>query len=285
MQMPHPARGAREPRLVTAVVCVSPVSAASSWTSWWVSALLMLRLMIYPSTNRWYQGSICVCRLLGLRAGTLRSAVLASRTSCCPRSPNVPACSSSSRRSPRPMRPVTSWRVARKADAVTPASQDREQRGRVGQQQARAPVEPQQVRLPVLRIRCRRRLGDRRAQDSQELSRAPQDHCAIVRRGAASRWPGSSAPGAPAQGRSITPRPGQSRSLLPNDLLLAPVTLARPPAQARHPGGTPIRGPCPPRHPGGVREAHIRWGGAGRDVTVPQRPRSAAERMVAMVDK
>ncbi len=29
----------------------------------------MLRLMIYLSTNIWYQGSICVCRLLGLRAG------------------------------------------------------------------------------------------------------------------------------------------------------------------------------------------------------------------------
>jgi hypothetical protein len=66
--------------------------------------------------------------------------------------------------------------------------EDREQRGRVGQQQARAPTEPQQVRVPVLRIRRRRRLGDRRAQDSQELSRAPQDHCAIVRRGAASSW-------------------------------------------------------------------------------------------------
>ena len=52
---------------------------------------------------------------------TLRSAVVASRTSCCPRSPNVPA-GSSSRRSSRPMRPVTSWRVARKADAVTSAS-------------------------------------------------------------------------------------------------------------------------------------------------------------------
>ena len=44
-----------------------------------------------------------------------------SRTSCCPRSPNVPA-GSSSRRSSRPMRPVTSWRVARKPDAVTSAS-------------------------------------------------------------------------------------------------------------------------------------------------------------------
>ena len=52
---------------------------------------------------------------------TLRSAVLASRTSCCPRWPNVPA-GSSPRRSSRPMRPVTSWRVARKADAVTSAS-------------------------------------------------------------------------------------------------------------------------------------------------------------------
>ena len=52
---------------------------------------------------------------------TLRFAVLASRTSCWPRSPNVPA-GSSSRRSSRPMRPVTSWRVARKPDAVTSAS-------------------------------------------------------------------------------------------------------------------------------------------------------------------
>jgi 5-methylcytosine-specific restriction endonuclease McrA len=46
----------------------------------------------------------------------------------------------------------------------------------VGQQQALAPIEPQQVRVPVLWIRRRRRVGDRRAHDSQELTGAPQDH-------------------------------------------------------------------------------------------------------------
>ena len=101
---------------------------------------------------------------------------------------------------------------------------DREQRRRAGQQQARAPIEPQQVRVPVPGIRRRRRPGDPRAQDSQELSRAPQDHWAIVRRGAASRWPGSSAPRTPAQGRSITPRPEQSRSLVPNEPGARPAT-------------------------------------------------------------
>src|SRR6266700_4673859 len=44
--------------MVTAIVCVSPDSAASSWTSWWVSALLMLRLIIYLSTHYCYQGTI-----------------------------------------------------------------------------------------------------------------------------------------------------------------------------------------------------------------------------------
>jgi hypothetical protein len=52
---------------------------------------------------------------------TQRSAVLARRTSCCSRSPNV-AAGRSSRRSSRPIRPVTSWCVARRLDAVTSAS-------------------------------------------------------------------------------------------------------------------------------------------------------------------
>ena len=183
---------------------------------------------------------------------TLRSAVLASRTSCCPRSPNVPA-GSCSRRSSRPMRPVTSWRVARKDDAVTSASKIVNSVAEWGQQQARAPVGPQQVHVPVPGIRRRRRPGDRRAQDSQEPSRAPQDHRAIARRGAASRWPGSTAPGAPAQSRSITPRPEQSRSLLPNEPAACPgnpraSSCAGPPSWGNADPGT-----VPPRHPAGVR--------------------------------
>jgi hypothetical protein len=131
--------------------------------------------------------------------------------------------------------------------------EDREQRRRVGQQQARAPIGPQQVRVPVLGIRRRRRLGGRRAQDSQELSRAPQDHCAIVRRGAASRRPGSSAPGAPAQGVASRPVRDNPISITERPCCLPREPPARPPAQVRHPGGTPIQGPFPPRRPAGVR--------------------------------
>jgi hypothetical protein len=37
--------------MVTAMVCVSPVSSASSRTSWWVSSFLMFRLNVYLSTK------------------------------------------------------------------------------------------------------------------------------------------------------------------------------------------------------------------------------------------
>src|ERR1700687_5987282 len=49
--------------MVTAVVCVSPVNAASSWTSRWVSSLLMLRLTIHLSTQ------MLLPRYLQLRSG------------------------------------------------------------------------------------------------------------------------------------------------------------------------------------------------------------------------
>ncbi len=60
-------------------------------------------------------------RLLADPDSLWRSAVLASRTSCRSRSPKVPA-GRPSRRSSRPMRPVTSWPVSRRPDAVTSAS-------------------------------------------------------------------------------------------------------------------------------------------------------------------
>ena len=59
----------------------------------------------------------------------------------------------------------------------------REKRGRVGQQQALATIEPQQIRVPVLRVRRWRRLrSERRPDDGEKLARAPQNHHAIVRR-------------------------------------------------------------------------------------------------------
>ena len=51
--------------------------------------------------------------------------------------------------------------------------EDREERRHVGQQEALAPIEPQQVRVPVLRVTRRCRVGDRRADDGQELPRTP----------------------------------------------------------------------------------------------------------------
>ncbi len=120
--------------------------------------------------------------------------------------------------------------------------EDREQRRRVGQQQARAPVEPQQVRVPVLGIRRRRRprrppspgqagafsctagsLCDRTACSREQVARFFRSPCARL--------------------RAVASRPVRNNPNLcyRTNLLLAPVTPARSPAQARHPGGTPIQ--------------------------------------------
>ena len=55
--------------------------------------------------------------------------------------------------------------------------EDGEKRGRVGEKQALAAIEPQQVRVPVLGVGRRRWFADeRRADGGEEFLGAPQDH-------------------------------------------------------------------------------------------------------------
>ena len=86
--------------------------------------------------------------------------------------------------------------------------EDREQRGRVGEQQALTAIEPQQIRVPVFGLRSRSRLREElRADGGEELLRAPQDHLPIVR----AALPGDSGDshGAPAR---RSPRSGATRT-------------------------------------------------------------------------
>ena len=181
---------------------------------------------------------------------TLRSAVLASRTSCCLRSPNVPA-GSSSRRSSRPMRPVTSWRVARKDDAVTSASKivnsvaewvssrhvRRPNRNRFAYQSSgsgagagSATAEPRTFRSFLVHRRI-----TVRSYDVEPRAAGPVLSLPVLRL------------------RTLASRPVRNNPnlYLPNEPAACPSDPARPPGQARHPGGTPIQERCPPRHPAG----------------------------------
>src|SRR5438094_703075 len=111
---------------------------------------------------------------------TLRSAVLARMTSS---SPGLKVVGGRfSRRSSRSIRRVTRCRVARRSDARTSASKMENSVAEWGEKQAFAPIEPQQVRIPVLRVRGGHRFNRRRqADDGEKLSSAPQDHSVIVR--------------------------------------------------------------------------------------------------------
>ena len=74
-------------------------------------------------------------------------------------------------------------RVRRSADSIGGIGEiqsDGEQRGGVGEQQALAAAEPQQVRIPVLAVRRAVR-EPRRPDHGQELAGAPHDHRLILR--------------------------------------------------------------------------------------------------------